>query len=432
MSLSAALKNVSRKPCELRLRAELAEALAVAGAIEEATAVWQATAMAAAGRGEFFVALALGRRFLDDDRLRHLLVELGSRFGANRPRLGPLMPAPAFDGPELDVPDDPDEQVFLALKLGTDIEKITLPKFGRMPAIPIFEELPDEDVVALCNEIEAVILHDGLRLLEQGSSERKVYLLVQGYVRATSRRDDDTEAVWGVRSGPSLLGEMSLLTESPRRTTLTAMGPGIAWRLDAERVIALGRERPALIDRIRQLVKQNLLDDLLSSSKVLSSLPDKAGVVSAFALRTLPNDAVVVAQGSAPPGLFFILHGRAVVWRADALGTSAMVTELTEGDAFGTLSLLTGEATTANVVMPEGGVVLHLPADAWATMKETAPALDAGLSELAEVRRGVLEHFLAESAVELIEGDDLAWVVADGSVSQGAKMPPQARTVSEV
>ena len=418
MSLSAALKNVSRKPCELRLRAELAEALAVAGAIEEATAVWQATAMAAAGRGEFFVALALGRRFLDDDRLRHLLVELGSRFGANRPRLGPLMPAPAFDGPELDVPDDPDEQVFLALKLGTDIEKITLPKFGRMPAIPIFEELPDEDVVALCNEIEAVILHDGLRLLEQGSSERKVYLLVQGYVRATSRRDDDTEAVWGVRSGPSLLGEMSLLTESPRRTTLTAM--------------ALGRERPALIDRIRQLVKQNLLDDLLSSSKVLSSLPDKAGVVSAFALRTLPNDAVVVAQGSAPPGLFFILHGRAEVWRADALGTSAMVTELTEGDAFGTLSLLTGEATTANVVMPEGGVVLHLPADAWATMKETAPALDAGLSELAEVRRGVLEHFLAESAVELIEGDDLAWVVADGSVSQGAKMPPQARTVSEV
>jgi CRP-like cAMP-binding protein len=313
------------------------------------------------------------------------------------------------------VPEDADDQLFAALKLSTDVDALMLPKYARMPAIPIFEELPPDDFMALAHEVEPVLLREGLELLKQDSVERKVFLLVQGQAKATTRRADGGEIALGVRKGPTLLGEVSLLTEAPRRTSLTALGPGIAWRIDAQRVLELGNERPALVERLRALVKDRLLSDLFQSSQVLAGVPNRDAVVAAFTVRTFPPGAVAVEQGAPPPGLFFLLHGRGEVWVTDPDGNAGQVADLDAGDAFGEMSLLTGQPTTARIVLPEGGIALHLSAAAWNLLKAKAPELDQGLAQLADVRRGELQGYLAEGTVELVEDavDDAAWAIED-------------------
>ena len=119
----------------------------------------------------------------------------------------------------------------------------------------------------------------------------------------------------------------------------------------------------------------------------------------------------VIEQNAPPPGLFFVLHGDCEVWVTDADGNAAQIADLHEGDAFGEMSLLTGQPTTASVVMPDGGILLHLPAADWHKLSGAAPTLGEALTALADVRRTEIEAFVADGSVDIEEVADTAWAI---------------------
>ncbi len=413
MDLRDAIQAVAREPANMKARAALATALSDAG-VPEADNVWKATVRCAGGRGQFFVALALARRYLAPDALGDALSELSRRFGAGRPRQGPLVGLPTAKPLSVEIPDDPEEQVFVALRVGTDIDALMLPRFARMPAVPIFEDLPPDEFVALAREVEPVALFEGDDLMIQDATDRAVYVLVRGRAKAITRRPDGAHVELGVVAGPTVLGEMALLTAVPRRSSVTSLGNGLAWRIDAERLVTLAAEQPGLIGRMRNLVKARLLHDLLTASEVLSSIENQGQVLAAFAVRNFPAGACVFPQNAPAPGLFFILHGTAEVWADER-----RVAVLTEGDAFGEMSLLTGEPTTAAVRLPHGGIVLHLTPQAYGELRADAGDLETGLTELMDVRRGELALFRDDpdhEVDEVLENDEVleideSWVI---------------------
>ena len=419
MTLEEAIRAVAAEPTNMKARAALAGALEATGA-PEAENVWKATVRCACGRGQFFVALALARRYLSEDAVEDALEEMAARFGAGRPRQGPIVALPNPTPGAVEVPADPDEQVFTALRVGTDIESLVLPKFARMPSIPLFEDLPPDEFVALAREVEPVALFDGDDLMIQDATDRAVYVLVRGRAKAVTRKPDGADVDLGELAGPTVLGEMALLTAVPRRASVTSLGNGLAWRIDAERLVSLAAEQPGLVERMRNLVKARLLGDLLKASKVLAKVENQALVLSAFAVRNFAPGTQIFAEGAAPPGLFFLLHGVAEVWTADDSGTPRKVATLTEGDAFGEMSLLTGDPTTAAVRLPHGGIVLHLSPEAYAGLRAGAADLEAELAELMDVRRGKLDQFHAELARydeagvapdEVVMEIDESWVI---------------------
>ncbi|MEI6511598.1 MAG: hypothetical protein WCO25_06230 [Candidatus Uhrbacteria bacterium] len=105
-------------------------------------------------------------------------------------------------------------------------------------------------------------------------------------------------------------------------------------------------------------------------------------------------------------------NGRGVTAISNSAGTE--VATLTEGDAFGEFSLLTGAPTTAAVHMPEGGVLLHLSAEAFARLRPQLGSMESELAELMEVRRGELDDLIGTgegaSDFELV---DEAWLVGE-------------------
>jgi len=399
MGLDEAIAAVARQPGALQARITLAAELEKMG-VPAASGVWVSTVRGAAARGQFFVALTLCRRHVRGRKQAELLGELAARFGQGHRRDGHRVPPPMPPAKAVEIPDDEDARVELAIRLGRDIHGVGLPDDALMPTIPLFGALEPGEFVALAECFSEALLPAGAALVRQGDVEQAMYLLVQGRARVEQRRPDGSTVSLARIAPPAIVGEISLLTAVPRRASVIVEEPALAWRIDAETLSRLATARPALLGHITTVVKRRLLANVMRQSRLFAGQSSPDAVLRAFAVRSVAPATTVITQGSDPPGLFVVLHGEAEVWAVDDDGDRMRVARLTEGDAFGEVSLLTGEPTTASVLMPEGGALLHLSADAWRGLRGEMPAFEQELTELMDVRRGELADL-----VRPVEGD---------------------------
>ena len=407
MSLSEAVQALARQPASVAARAQVAAALTAKG-VPAASLAWARTIELATRRGHFFAALTLARRHLQGPAQEKALRDLARHYGAQRVR-GRRSPPTHPPLRPVVVPTDPGELTALAIRLCADLDGMVPPDGSPQPDVPLFGALGEEAFVALARNVAEVRLDDGVPLARQGVIEGALYLLAQGHAVVRHQRPDGTERVLAEVSAPALVGEMALLTAVPRRASVIAVGPGLAWRID-ERILALvGARHPEMAAELRGLVKARLLQNLVRQSALLRDLPDPRAVLDRFNLIEVPAGAEVIAQGAPPPGLFLVLHGTAEVWAHGPHGT-ARVAALGEGDAFGEMSLLSGQPTAASVHMPEGGVLLHLGAADYEPLAEGVQALSRGLEALADVRRGELHDLVEPLEADLVPVDD-AWLV---------------------
>jgi len=416
--IPALLDQILRSPAAVGPRAALCARLDALG-VPAAGGAWASTVRLAAGRGQFAVALALTLRRTSGATQTTLLRELGERYGVDRPRGGARVPPPMAPPREGTVPADEDGQIALALSLLGDRAGLVLPADAPVPEIPLFSALPAAGFAAVSRALEERAYAAGETLIRQGETDRTLYLLAQGQVKVEVRRPDESVMPLAVCLPPALLGEISLLTAVPRRASVVALEPVLAWRLAATSVERLGQENPELREHLERIVKQRLLQNVLRTSRLFAAaggVPDV--LVPAFQLRSVGAGEEIFAQGAPSPGLFVVLHGNADVWTRGDDGDRIRVATLTEGDAFGEFSLLTGQPTTAAVRMPEGGALLHLSAANFKRLRPQLGRLESGLTELMEVRRTELDELvgLVESADHGgtdFEVVDDAWLLAD-------------------
>jgi len=271
-----------------------------------------------------------------------------------------------------------------------------------MPEQPIFSQLSPVSFVALAEMLEEILLQPGELLVTQGNRDSNLYLLAQGQVQVERRLPNGDLLKLVEVQAPAILGEMALLTAVPRRASILAKGQSIVWKLSPKVLKQAGVLKAELLESLSTLVKGRLLSNLFRHSPLLRGLKHPELALQGFELRSLPPGEVF-PQGAPPPGLFLLLHGNAEVWLQD----ENRVAVLGEGDLFGEISLLTGRSTTAKLILPEGGVVLHLPAARYAQAQPLRPELE----QLAEIRRGELVDLLLSP--EEYEEVDEAWLVEE-------------------
>ena len=411
-SLAPLLDLISRNPAAVGPRAALCARLDVLG-VPAAGAAWLATARMAAGRGQFAVALALALRKLTGNGQTTMLQELAAQYGDARVTGGARMPPPMPGARSVTVPSDEDDQIALAIRLLTDLTGLTLPKGAHLPQIPLFAALPPSHFVTVARYMTEVTFKAGEVIIRQGDADRNLFLLAQGQARVEVQAPDGGVTELAIALAPALLGEISLLTAVPRRASVVALEPVLAWRLDAATLERLKVDAPDLQQHLEHLVKQRLLANVLRTSHLFSSTGVPDVLVPAFQLRPVAPGEEIFAQGAASPGLFVVLHGEADVWTRTQGAEPLRVATLTEGDAFGEFSLLTGQPTTAAVRMPEGGVLLHLSAASFKRLRPQLGTLESGLTEMMEVRRGELRDLVDQVEDGDFEQVDDAWLLAE-------------------
>ncbi len=386
MSIREAVRGVGDRPSSARARARLAMELQ-AESIQQSVQVWEAAAKIAAAKGDFFHALALCRLHTPKQLQGRFLEELVRLYrspmagGTRAPSGYSLRPI------KFQIPLQEQAMITQAVQIGTSLQGIYPASSLQMPSFPVFSELSDGLLLSLLQNIVPVPLRAGDAVILQGQRDQSCYLLTHGRFRVVQKRDDtQQDVVLAQLQAPDLVGEISLLTRVSRRASVIADQVSLAWRLDGQLLEHLGRQDARMLPEFRKMLKHRLVNNLLRSNPLFAELDEahRHNFLRSFDLVPVDPNAVLIQQGRTSPGLFILLHGKAVVAQQGMDGRNKVIAERGEGQAFGAESFLYTRPSASSVVLPEGGLVLRLNPQTFQQLQRQIPGIDRVLQALAQ------------------------------------------------
>jgi CRP-like cAMP-binding protein len=112
--------------------------------------------------------------------------------------------------------------------------------------VPLFQSVPQDDLVAIWDRLSAVAAPTGSVLCRQGDSGDRFYMVQSGSIEVRIGLGPSGVAVR--RAGPGdFVGEMALLSGAPRNADLVVVEDSVLWVLErADFAALMARSRPLL------------------------------------------------------------------------------------------------------------------------------------------------------------------------------------------
>lgn len=161
--------------------------------------------------------------------------------------------------------------------------------------VPLFANLPEQDLERLCQEVEEVELPAGAVLFNQGDTADRAYVIEEGQIEIT-RAANGREVLLAVRRSGEVIGEMSLLESTTRSASARAKSNS--------RLLAIGQEQLEHLLNTSPLAARTMLhtivarlratDTLLRQSEKMAQL----GTLTAGMAHELNNPAAAALRGA--------------------------------------------------------------------------------------------------------------------------------------
>jgi CRP-like cAMP-binding protein len=167
-----------------------------------------------------------------------------------------------------------------------------------LAAVPFLAPLDPVDLAKLAGVLEDCWFDAGTVVFEAGGQGDALYILREG---TAERRVADSRI--GLIHPPEVFGELALLTDQPRSSSVVAVTPIRVWVLPKHRVHTLLRSEPELMFALSRAIGMELatrdvhgqlFHELNSGSRRLAALtPQQRDVVEAAALFETPPTRVL-------------------------------------------------------------------------------------------------------------------------------------------
>ena len=246
-------------PGSLELREDLADLLVRRGDADEGAALLDALATACARSGMPGRAIAALKKLA---RVRpDALSEAGRRIAALARQRREASPQGTAGG-ELDGsprPTGPTEAVPAA----------------PAPAIrsPLFDDLSADELAAVIQGLDLRSFSPGDLVVTQGEAGRSLFVVVSGRLKVWVREGAGSSRCVRTLGGGDFLGEVSLLTGSPRTATVCAASAADLLELEWSRVEEIVRDHPRVADVLRSFCDERLRADR-AASRTGEAAPD--------------------------------------------------------------------------------------------------------------------------------------------------------------
>jgi signal transduction histidine kinase len=167
--------------------------------------------------------------------------------------------------------------------------------YDVLKKVPMFAELPDEDLEALCKTVQEVRLAQGDVLFTEGSLGSEAYVIQSGQIEIF-KQTEGREVQLSVRQPGEVIGEMALLEAAPRMASGRALADSSLLEISHENLDRLLNTSPATTRTMLHTVTARLRDTtlMLNQSEKLAEL----GTLSAGIAHELNNPAAAARRGA--------------------------------------------------------------------------------------------------------------------------------------
>ncbi len=126
-------------------------------------------------------------------------------------------------------------------------------------AVPVFSTLNAEELYQLARKTTKEVFKDGQRLVRQGGDGDSFYIITKGKAAVSMTKNGNSAHLTTLHAG-EYIGEVSIISHTPRTATVTAYGSVEALKLSADAFERLLNANPHLALRIMKDVTARLLE----------------------------------------------------------------------------------------------------------------------------------------------------------------------------
>ena len=255
-------------------------------------------------------------------------------------------------------------------------------------SLPLFSAIGQEGLRAMIGALTPEWIAEGKVVIEQGSEGTDAFFVARGEISIAVLADGERVILGHVSNG-AVLGEMALLSPSPRSTSAFATRPSIVLRADKK---ALDDVADAYGEVGRELIvfaRDRLVTELVRASElfVLAGEGGRAALMSRCKMRLAERGERLLSRGEAAPGIHVVASGQLrQVGVDDATGESLVEGTLNAGDVAGEVSVVLRRPMDVDVIAIHPTVTLFLSAEDFRAVIEEEPRVLVALYKLA-VRR---------------------------------------------
>ncbi|XP_077547617.1 cAMP-dependent protein kinase type II regulatory subunit-like [Haemaphysalis longicornis] len=185
----------------------------------------------------------------------------------------------------------------------------------------------------------------GETVIKQGDDGDNFYVISSGtyHIYVGDGSGKGGEKLVGKYEGSGSFGELALMYNMPRAATITAVTEGTLW--------AMNRQTFRRIVLKSAFKKRKEYENLLEKVPMLKSLNEyeRMNLCDALMPRSYRDGDLIIMQGDAADGMYFIEDGTVRITLKKDGGTETEVSRISKGGYFGELALLTKKPRAASV-----------------------------------------------------------------------------------
>ncbi len=232
----------------------------------------------------------------------------------------------------------------------TEIVEKTLKK------LPVFAQLPAKFFHQLQSHLQPHQLKAGETLFRQGDQSTDMFIVTDGKVKVVLPDKHGRELVLDEYGPGQFIGELALLSQQPRTTTIVATKPTSLLKLSRETFLqVLETATETKLDSLEDLqrhLRQQYKIQLLKRMDWFAAMPEEELTIVANKTETkrFKRNDLLFHRGDMGDAFYIIIQGWVSAFVTSPTGSRIVLNHLGPGEIFGEMALLEDKPRSATIM----------------------------------------------------------------------------------